>query len=196
MDRKAASIARWLEAIKHLCGDAADKGLKAVTIEPMSCLAEPPTTSAEIVSVMSDLEAFHAEHVSTTVPVYLCGDISHGYADHNRQVVESNIRLFETGIPYMCEFHFKNTDECFGSTFGFDSAERGRGIVDPDSVIGLIWRNRDRWPVRDLTGYLELPGPKLGRDYSDIVLETQLSESIEVLKAAMKRNGPENTPVE
>ena len=36
--------------------------------------------------------------------------------------------------------------------------------------------------MEDLTGYLELGGPKLGRDYSDPLLRDELVESIEAIR--------------
>jgi hypothetical protein len=33
-----------------------------------------------------------------------------------------------------------------------------------------------------MTGYLEIPGPKVGRDYSDPLLGRMLMESLEALK--------------
>jgi ribulose-phosphate 3-epimerase len=131
---------------------------------------------------MEQLASFRGEDVAARAPVYLCGDISHGYADMNREIIHGNLQLFEIEIPYMVEFHFKNTDDHFESTFGFSAAERSRGIVDLEAVKTLIERNADKWPVEDVTGYLEIGGPKLGRDYSDPELKRQLSESLEALR--------------
>ena len=58
-------------------------GLKAITVEPMSCLAEPPSTPDEIRTMMETADAYHCKNPGSTVPVYLCGDISHGVADEN-----------------------------------------------------------------------------------------------------------------
>ncbi|TVR33997.1 MAG: sugar phosphate isomerase/epimerase [Spirochaetaceae bacterium] len=186
MHQKPQAVTRYIEAMRELCAYAAGIGLKGLTAEPMSCLAEPPTTSQEIDNLMRAFRG-SADHrgTATAVPVYLCGDISHGYADAEGRVVESNLQLFETAIPYMCEFHFKNTDERFASTFGFSAEEQRRGIVDLEQVIASIWHNRSRWPVSRVTGYLELPGPKLGRDYSDVTLGRDLSDSVSAIQAAM-----------
>ena len=188
MDDKEAGTRRYIEAMLELRKFAATCGLQALTLEPMSCLAEPPTTHSEIESMM---EALSVDCEEKTVPVYLCGDISHGYADEHSHVVEGNIHLFESSIPYLGEFHYKNTDERFGSTFGFSAEERRRGIVDLDEVLNLLLRSREELPVSELVGYLELPGPKLGRDYSDRELGQQLSDSIQAIRAAMERCLPE-----
>lgn len=187
MHRKAQAITRYIEAMRELCAYAAGLGLKGLTAEPMSCLAEPPTTAREIDSLMRAFRGTADHHgTATAVPVYLCADISHGYADADGRVVESNLQLLETAIPYMCEFHFKNTDERFASTFGFSAEERRRGVVELEQVISSIWHNRSRWPVARIIGYLELPGPKLGRDYSDITLGQDLSDSVGAIQAAIR----------
>ena len=82
----------------------------------------------------------------------------------------------------MCEFHFKNTDSIFEETFGFCEKERERGIVNLERFREIIFRNRDLWPVEEVVGYLELPGPKFGRDYSDPLLESQVTASVEALQ--------------
>ncbi|TVQ41278.1 MAG: sugar phosphate isomerase/epimerase [Spirochaetaceae bacterium] len=187
MQHKPQAIARYIDAMRELRVYAAGLGLLGLTVEPMSSLAEPPATAQEINSLMGAFgDPVDCDGTASAVPVYLCGDISHGYADAQGHVIESNLQLFETGIPYMCEFHFKNTDQRFASTFGFSAEEQRRGIVDLEQVIALIWRNRNRWPVASVIGYLELPGPKLGRDYSDGTLGRALSDSVCAIQSAMK----------
>jgi hypothetical protein len=46
------------------------------------------------------------------------------------------------------------------------------------TVFDIARRRAAYWPVREVVGYLEIGGPKLGRDYSDYKLERQLEESI------------------
>jgi hypothetical protein len=55
--------------------------------------------------------------------------------------------------------------------------------VDLERLRALIDANADRFPVRELVGYLELPGPKTGREYSDHLLGPALGESLAALKA-------------
>jgi hypothetical protein len=117
------------------------------------------------------------------VPFEFCGDISHGLADSEGRVVNDNWSLFEMQIPWMREFHFKNTDAIFNSTFGFGPGERERGIVDLSRLRELIKRNANRFPYKELTGYLEISGPKVGREYADKHLERMLVESLRALKA-------------
>ena len=131
---------------------------------------------------MEELSTYHRSNPENTVPAYLCGDVSHGLADEDRTVVYSNYDLFEIGIPYMAEFHFKNTDECFNSTFGFSDEERRTGIVDLERIKELIFSNADKWQFDEVVGYYETSGPKLGRDYSDPELKTNLVESIRALR--------------
>jgi ribulose-phosphate 3-epimerase len=90
--------------------------------------------------------------------------------------------MFEREIPWMWEFHFKNTDAIYNSTFGFGSEERSRGIVDLKRLRDILEKNATRFPSDEVTGYLELPGPKLGRDYSDGLLRGQLEKSLAALR--------------
>ncbi|MDR0361211.1 MAG: TIM barrel protein [Planctomycetota bacterium] len=180
-DHKPEGMRRSVEFLKEMAHVAHEKGLRALTIEPMSCLAEPPTIGSECVSLMTELADYRAKHADAA-PVHFCADISHGYADENRKVVEDNWSLFAAQIPWMCEFHFKNTDAVFNSTFGFSPAEIERGIVDLPRLRSLLDANADRFPVGDVTGYLELNHVKIGRDYTDKTLGAVLLESIAAMR--------------
>lgn len=175
---KKNGIECYLKHMKELMHYAHEKGLKGLTIEPMSCIAEPPAMPDEIEYMLNTLNEHHKAH-EDTVPVYICGDISHGYADKDGRTLYNNYQLFEHQIPYMCEFHFKNTDRMFNSTFGFSKDDIKRGIVDLVKLKNIIERHRLEWPLPELTGYLEISGPKLGRDYSDCKLEGQIADSFE-----------------
>lgn len=181
MADKGPGIERYLGHMRELTQYAHARGLKALTIEPMSCLAEPPTAPEEITAMLAALNEHHRRHAAT-VPVYLCGDISHGYADAQGRVVYDNYQLFEAAIPSMAEFHLKNTDRIFHATFGFTPDERRTGIVDLQRVKTLIEAHADDWPVDEVVGYLEIGGPKLGRDYSDYHVESLLAGSFEALR--------------
>jgi hypothetical protein len=174
-----ACFHRHLHELMHV---AQALGLKAITLEPMSCLAEPPSTPEEIRTMMETADVYHRANLISTVPVYLCGDISHGVANAEGTVVHGNMELFEFAIPWMAELHFKNTDALFNSTFGFNAEEQKRGIVNLAYVQKIVERNANRWPVDDVVGYLEISGPKIGRDYSDPQLGLQLRASLRALK--------------
>lgn len=161
---------------------AKEQGIKAMTVEPMSCSSEPPSFPDEILTLAQTFEEYHAQHPTATVPLYFCGDISHGVADQDGKALHDNVELFELEIPYMAEFHFKNTDKIFNSTFGFSEEEKARGIVDLQQLKALIDRHADKWPVDDLVGYLELTHLKFGRDYSDEKLGKVLTESIRAIQ--------------
>ena len=182
LDTKAAGVACYLEHLKELSHYAHEKGLKALTVEPMSCRAEPPTTEEEIRYMMQEMQQHHAR-TSGTVPTYLCGDISHGYINARRERVHTNIELFRYGIPYMAEFHFKNTDEHYLKTFGFSEAEQDVGIVDLAEIKAIT--DAGQWPVPEVVGYLEIPGPKLGRDHTDRLLPEQLTDSVKTIQRKM-----------
>jgi len=182
MDYKERGIQIYLNHMKELIHLAKEQGLKGLSMEVMSCSAEPPSTPKEIDLIMGELNDYHQNNCTHTVPAYLLGDISHGFADIEEHVINSNYEMFEYTIPYMNEFHFKNTDTIFHSTFGFSRKETEKGSVDLSMIKKIIERNTSRWPVDEVTGYLEHPGPKLGRDYTDYKLEEMLTESIETLQ--------------
>jgi hypothetical protein len=185
MHDKAAGIACYVKHMKELSFIAKEKGIKGLTIEPMSCEAEPPTSGQEMKSMMTELNNFHKQNSQSTVPFYLCGDISHGWAGPEREIIASNYELFEAGLPWMCEFHYKNTDKYFESTFGFSEAELQKGIIDLDLIKSIILKNKEIIPVNNLSGYLEISGPKTGRDYSDKWLEKALRDSIVSIKKSL-----------
>lgn len=183
---KASGTACYLRHLKELSRRARRLGLLALTIEPMSCLAEPPATPKEIAQMCDEMHADHRAHLADTVPTYLCGDISHGLCDADRRIVHSNTELFVAAIPWMCEFHFKNTDAIFNSTFGFNPEERKRGIVDLAEFRALCAEHAAKWPVEEVVGYLEISGPKTGRDYSDRLLGAELRASLRALKEVFR----------
>ena len=180
---KDAGIRRYLAHIKELMHVAHEYGLKALTIEPMSCVFEPPTLPDEIRSMADELLSYHRRHPASTVPVGYCVDVSHGYANRDERVVWDNMQLFEAALPYLDHVHLKNTDSIFNSTFGFAPEERERGIVDIPRVRDLLLQRADDLPVRQVIGYFEIAGPKTGRDYSDWKLEIALRESLRYLRA-------------
>jgi hypothetical protein len=173
--------------MKQLMGLARREGLQWLALEPMSCLAEPPTLPEELDRFTQELGAHHRADPQGTVPVYFCSDIGHGYADAERRVVHDNWSLFELQIPFMGAFHIKNTDRHFDATFGFSEDERRRGIIDLERLRGLVERHADRFPVRPLVGYFETSGPKVGRDYSDRRLEEELRASLRAIQAVFGR---------
>ncbi len=180
---KEPGMARWFRHMQELVRVARRAGLAALTVEPMSSIFEPPTTPEELEGIAEETGRWHAGDPAGTVPVYWCADISHGLADAERRVVHDNWSLFELEIPRMWEFHFKNTDGAFDSTFGFSAEERRRGIVDLARLKGIIDAGARRLPSSELTGYLEIGGPKVGRDYADPKLGPMLVESLAAIRA-------------
>lgn len=181
MDSKQKGILCYLDHMSELCALAREKNLRALTIEPMSSMAEPPTTPEEIDLILGKMMSLYQENPQKLVPVYLCGDVSHGLADIEQRVVHTNLDLFVHGIPKMAEFHFKNTDAAYGQTFGFSTDEQRRGIIDLSQILKICTDHEGKWPVDDIVGYLEIGGPKLGRDYSDPLLGGQLRTSLKAL---------------
>ena len=184
MHLKAAGIRNYISAMKQLMHHAASCGVKTLAIEPMSCLAEPPTLPAEMTDMAEELMAYHGEHTEDTARIGYCFDVSHGYVDETRRVRHTSIELLDAALPYVTEIHLKNTDALHESTFGFTPADRERGIINIEAFRDRLLANSARLPVRDLVGYFEIGGPKLGRDYSDRDLEKSLRNSIRYLREA------------
>jgi hypothetical protein len=167
---------------------ARQTGLKALTVEPMSCLAEPPTLPEEITRFMTTLETARSGNRDGMVPVYICGDMAHGYADVDGNIICNHIELFEHCIPWTWEFHIKNTDALFNSTFGFSDEDIVRGVVDLRDIRELVDRRSEDFPVSEPIGYFETSGPKLGRDYSDCRLSGEIEASVSSIRELYVRN--------
>ncbi len=182
MGLKKQGIQCYLRHMKELMHYAKEQGVGWLTIEPMSCLAEPPTLPEEMAAMAEELHAYHQEHRESTARVGYCTDIAHGYLSADESERISHVELFKASLPWLYEVHLKNTDNRFNSTFGFEPDNVERGIVDAAMFRGIIEDNADLIPVDELACYLEIGGPKLGRDYTDGKLEAQLRDSIQYLK--------------
>ena len=192
---KAAGTACYLQHMKELMEHAKRCGLDWVSIEPMSCLAEPPTLPEEIRAMAEELDAHYRQASERRARAGFCSDISHGYADQNSKVVYDNVELLMAALPWTFELHLRNTDKLFNSTFGFTAKERARGIVDVTKFRDLLLANAGQLPVREMVGYFEVGGPKLGRDYSDHLLEAELRESLQFLRANFATTGQEKPAI-
>lgn len=180
-DTKEGGTATYIAHMKELMHIAHDAGLEQLTIEPMSCLAEPPTLPGEMHAMGDELAAYHRAHANTASIGY-CTDIAHGYANSCGTIVHDHFELIDASLPHLAEIHLKNTDARYDSTFGFTEADRNRGIIDVAAVAERLRAKAELIPKNSLIGYLEIGGPKLGRDYSDPMLEDQLRESLAHLK--------------
>ncbi len=183
MGTKERGLKTYLGHFKEAMHQAGDLGIEWLTIEPMSCLAEPPTLPQEIQAMGGELEAYHAAHPGTC-RAGMCVDVAHGYADAQGRTVHDHVELLEAALPWCCELHLKNTDDQFHSTFGFSDRERARGIVKVPEIVAALSRHADCLPTKHLIGYLEIGGPKVGRDYSDGQLEAMIRESLRYPKQA------------
>ncbi len=182
LDYREQAISSYTASMKELLHYAHQRGLQWLTAEPMSCYAEPPCTSKEVAMIGEELSGYHHAHEFTTANFGYCGDISHGWADENEQIVEDNLTYFVGSLPYLYEFHFKNTDRIYNQTFGFEPENLERGIIDIRKIRELLIKNRRRLLHKKIIGYLEHPGPKLGRDYTDVKLARMLRESLRHIK--------------
>ncbi|HEY0868151.1 MAG TPA: ribulose-phosphate 3-epimerase [Fimbriimonas sp.] len=194
METKREGVRTYLRHMKELMREAHSKGVGCLTMEPMSCLAEPPTLPDEICEFASELDAHHTAHPSETSRIGYCADVSHGYADERGRVVFDNMALLEAGLPWTRELHLRNTDAMYASTIGFTEADLDPGVVDVPAVRRYLLENASRLPVRELVGYLEIPGPKLGRDYSDPDLEASLRGSLQTLRRQWLGGAEEQRP--
>lgn len=175
-------IQSFLNFIKDLMVFAKDHGLSWLTLEPMSCYAEPPCNSIELKKIADELMQHHLSQPEKTVRFGYCSDISHGWVNQKKIIIENNLHYFTSSFPYLYEFHFKNTDSIYNSTFGFESESLKHGIINVKQIYSILMENKNIIPVNKLIGYLEHPGPKFGRDYSDYLLERYLRESLQYLK--------------
>jgi ribulose-phosphate 3-epimerase len=182
MGSKRRGVERYLRHMKELMGLAHQQGVPWLVIEPMSCLAEPPTLPEEIRQMADELSSWHDRHPESTARVGYCTDVAHAYVDGNCTVRTDHLEMIEATVPYLYELHLKNTDARYSSTFGFSPQERQAGIIQIEPVRRLLLSRAETIPVDRLVGYLELGGPKLGRDYSDKELERQLRASLGYLK--------------
>ena len=189
MGTKSQGSETYLRNFRDLQRRAGNLGIDWLTIEPMSCLAEPPTLPEEM-----------AAYMAAVLPVGpgvaragYCLDISHGYANAQKEVICDPMTMLRSALAHTCEIHLKNTSALFDSTFGFGPAERVKGIIDVAVVRNLLLAGKI--PVDPLIGYLEIGGPKLGRDYSDGDLERCLRESLAHLKEYWLDGQMEAAPV-
>lgn len=189
MDTKPEGIACYLKHMRELLAFAGEREIECLTIEPMSCLAEPPTTPDELASMAAELDATRN---AGDARIGYCADTSHGYADADQCVVWTHLETLEAAIPYLEELHLKNTDSIYHSTFGFNDEECARGIIDLHEFVNLLEKNADQLPRKEIPAFLELPGPKLGRDYSDAELESQLRASLRHCKQALSEHHERN----
>jgi ribulose-phosphate 3-epimerase len=178
-------IQRYLEKIKELLHYAKSWGLEWLTTEPMSCYAEPPCNAWEVRAIGEELTAYWQKHRDTAARFGFCADVSHGWVDEGGRLCEDHVSLFVATFPYLHEFHWKNTDAMYHETFGFEPENLARGVVDVRSIRFLLFEKCHLLPERRIVGYLELPGPKLGRDYSDCLLGPMLRQSLRYLKRVL-----------
>lgn len=182
MGLKEKGLRCYTKHMKELMRYAQNEGIEWLTIEPMSCLAEPPTMPSEIKLMGEELTAYHEANADSTAKIGYCTDIAHGYLNADESEGFNHIELFKASLPWLYEIHLKNTDERFNSTFGFQAANVEKGIVDVAHFREMLVENADIIPVEAIGCYLEIGGPKLGRDYSDGQVEEQLRESLIYLK--------------
>ena len=193
MGTKPRGVDCYLRHMKELMGYAHQRGIQWLTVEPMSCLAEPPTLPDEIRRMADELADHHRRNPDSTARVGYCGDVSHGYVDSESNLRHDHLELLEETLPHLVEIHLKNTDSLYSSTFGFGPEEREAGIVDVEPIRRLLHARGDVIPVDPLIGYLEIGGPKLGRDYSDRELDEQLRASLAHLKEAWRADADGTT---
>jgi ribulose-phosphate 3-epimerase len=143
----------------------------------------------------AELTNYHEAHPGSTARIGYCSDISHGWWNADRTTSVNHVDLFKASLPWLYEVHLKNTDANYGSTFGFEAANVARGIVDVAEFRRILDLNTAVLPVSTLHCYLEIGGPKLGRDYSDHELGNQLRESLTYLRENFLTASPPSTAI-
>lgn len=191
MGTKAQGSETYLRNFRELQRRAGDVGIEWLTMEPMSCLAEPPTLPEEMAAYMAAV----LPGGPGVARAGYCLDISHGYAIAQKEVIYDPMALLRSALAHTCQIHLKNTDALFNSTFGFGPAELAKGTIDVAAVRNLLLSEADRLPVDPMIGYLEIGGPKVGRDYSDGDLERNLRESLAHLKESWLDGQADSAPV-
>ena len=97
MGTKAAGTKVYVQHMKELMRYAADRGVAWLTVEPMSCLAEPPTLPQEMRAMAEELAAHHAANPKSTAQFGFCLDIAHGYVDAAKKVIHTHEQLARSG---------------------------------------------------------------------------------------------------
>ncbi|HDP34937.1 MAG TPA: ribulose-phosphate 3-epimerase, partial [Candidatus Hydrogenedentes bacterium] len=128
------------------------------------------------------LDVYH-RNTPETAGVGVCLDTSHGYADEDGIIRVKPEQMLEASLPWLAELHLKNTDDMYCSTFGFSEMEQVRGIVNLADVRDALRLHSEKLSRSHLVAYLEVAGPKLGRDYTDRRLEEEIEASILHLKS-------------
>lgn len=149
-DRLGTKDAGWrcyVAHMKELLHLAHRLGVPELTIEPMSCAAEPPTSPAEQRQLMDELWAYHEAHADTAAPGY-CIDLAHGWTGADSQVKVDHWGLLEAGLPWCRELHQKNTDAHYDRTFGGRADERPRGDAAGARPGGLSGDRRTKAGAR------------------------------------------------
>jgi len=182
MESKPRGTACYIKHMKELMHFAHERGIAWLGIEPMSCLAEPPTLPDELRQIGDELLGYHRRHAESTARVGYCTDIAHAYVEADGTIRYDHLELLQATLPHLFEVHLKNTDAEYSSTFGFGPEERAAGIIQIEPVRDMLYARAETLPVDELVGYLEVGGPKLGRDYSDKLLAEKLRASLRYLK--------------
>lgn len=194
MGTKGQGVERYVRHMKELMQLACEQGVPWLVIEPMSCLAEPPTLPDEIRRMGDELTAWHDQHPQSTARVGYCTDIAHAYADGDLTVRSNHLEMLEATLPYLYEMHLKNTDPKYSAVLGFGPEERRSGIIEIEPIRQMLLARAETIPADELVGYLEIGGPKLGRDYSDRELAGQLRASLAYLQQTWPTEAAEVRP--
>jgi len=160
---------------------ARDRGVGTLTLEPMSTWAEPPTLPEEIKAMGQTFAAVHAADPYGTARFGYCLDVAHGYLNPAGVVVHDHWALMEATLPWLHELHLKNTDARYHSTFGFGPGTEN-GIIDLAAVHHFVSGKLADLGIPGPIAYLEVGGPKVGRDNTDSQLEAELRASLRAIQ--------------
>lgn len=172
---------------------AKDCNVGTLTLEPMSTWAEPPTLPADISRMGQECAAMHEADPTGTAQFGYCVDVAHGYLNESGKVVHDHWDLIQATLPWLHELHLKNTDARYHSTFGFGPGTE-HGIIDIGALRDFFRLHRADMRNPHPIAYLEIGGPKIGRDNTDPHLEAELRASLRAI-ATWPETAPNVAPV-
>jgi hypothetical protein len=176
---------RWLQDARRL-------GLESMLIETAAAYREGCSTIEDARAALENLDRFHRENPTSTVPVGLCYDTGHGISEEESPDPRDRDfhAWFEAFADRILEIHLKNTDPLFLETLHFGG--ESPGIIDPAEVIRGI---RDQLKAPRVLLFLEVPG-KRGREIGERRSMEGHLRSIGLVRKALTEAGYREDPLD
>ncbi|SDI70903.1 sugar phosphate isomerase/epimerase family protein [Aliiruegeria lutimaris] len=155
-----------LEIYVGLSRHAKERGLSMLLVEPVPLATEFPSTAADALRLMQDLDG------QTDVPVRLCVDWGHAMFEPLFGTDANMDHWAEVVGPWMAVYHIQQTDGHYDRHWNFTHD----GLVTPE-LLRNYW---DRYGLTDQTYFLEIIFAFEERD--EIVLE-DMKAALKLLRA-------------